>query len=69
MAACYDFRLECDGEDCTAGPYGDRRVMELTDEFGSKCRAVAKRRGWWFNVKTGLCLCPSCHARGAQVAP
>lgn len=67
MAACYDLRLECDAEGgCNAGAYGSREVAEWNFETGGACRRAARRAGWKFSMRTGLCLCPKCAKRGAK---
>lgn len=69
IAACYDLQLECDGENCAAGDYGDKRRATITGELGSKCRRQAKRAGWRLFLRgklAGFCLCPSCVRRGAK---
>lgn len=69
VTACYDFRATCDGKDCHGGslpPYEGatdaqrgRAEIELIDEYGSRCRTLARRLGWKL-LRTGHCLCPTC---------
>lgn len=69
IAACYDLRLECDGEGCRHGGYGRRAVAQWNLELGSACRAAARRAGWKMFAATGLCLCPKCVKSGARAVP
>jgi hypothetical protein len=64
IAACYDLLLECDVPGCDNGEYGARRQAEYTGEFGSNCRKRARKAGWWFDWKNGLCACPPCAKAG-----
>lgn len=72
IAACYDLQLECDGEGCAAGDYGQNLRVNIIGEHGSNCRRRAKRSGWRLFPRgklAGLCLCPSCNTRGARPKP
>lgn len=69
MAGCYDLLFECDGVNgapCQAGSYGMRAHGEWNLELGSACRAAARRAGWRWDKRTGLCRCPNCVQRGAR---
>lgn len=69
-AGCYDLTLACDGphgerdgetyeKGCRAGLYRNQVVGKFTDEFGRRCRAMARKAGWYFDL-TGRCMCPAC---------
>lgn len=64
IASCYDLRLQCDALDCCHGPYGQRVTHEFTGEYGSACRAAARRAGWWIDMRNGICACPTCARAG-----
>jgi hypothetical protein len=65
-AGCYDLALSCDGPDClerhrAAGEnvFGPLE-QNFNHEFGSKCRADARRAGWKWNEVDGWAYCKLC---------
>ena len=62
IVGCYTLDLYCDN----AGEYPDgiheykEFPREFTDEYGSKCRKMARKEGWTLNLKDGTALCPKC---------
>lgn len=64
LIGCYHLHLYCDAPGCKHGTYSQCADAEWTHEFGARCRAMARRAGWWLNDKLGTCACPQCKATG-----
>lgn len=83
MVGNYTLELYCDNYDYTLfgeidystdirGIRSDGHIFndfphEYIDEFGSKCRAKARKAGWLLNVKTGAAICPKCAKKGLKL--
>lgn len=57
LAGCYDLHLYCDHENPDHG--WDEFPHAYTDEFGSACRAEARRDGWVIH-RDNTATCPKC---------
>jgi len=62
LAGCYTLDLYCDLDDPDHPEYFDHGYgafpVQIFDEFGSRCRAIARERGW--TIRPELTLCPRC---------
>lgn len=65
IAGCYLLDLYCDNYDETVlgckGHKFDEFPHQFTDEIGSRCRTMARKKGWRVNYKTGAATCPKCN--------
>lgn len=58
IVGCYTLALYCDNKE---GAHEYREFPhEFTNEFGTVCRANARRAGWKLDTKTGRAWCPKC---------
>lgn len=44
----------------------DEFPHQYTDEFGSKCRAMARKDGWLLDERNQNFLCPKCNPRSPR---
>lgn len=63
MAGCYSLDLYC-SNDSNKHKYKEF-PHQYYDEYGSVCRARAKRDGWVFK-RNGTHLCPKCSGKRAK---
>jgi len=67
IVGSYTLDLYCDREDCVHAHSTDWNPREYIGEYGSKCRAQARRDGWLLS-RAGA-VCPDCSIPGKPPAP
>jgi hypothetical protein len=69
VVGCYHLHLYCDQPGCTPAIWNPMRVnqYEVTDEHGSTCRLMARKRGWILR-KDGTAICPDCAKKSGTSA-
>jgi len=66
IVGAYELTLYCDTAGCpkaSCTPNGSQEPappFQTYAETGGECRRKARRLGWFLNLKTGGCLCPTC---------
>lgn len=61
IAGCYSLDLYCENYAINDGvhEYGEFPHV-YTDEYGSRCRADARKDGWVLKLQEGKAICPKC---------
>ena len=63
IVGCYTLDLYCDNEGASCHEF-DEFPHSYGAEFGSQCRAEARRDGW--KLHNGQAICPKCNRKGEE---
>ena len=66
IVGCYTLDLYCDDETCK--PKFKEFPKNFIAEYGSECRAQARRAGWKLNLRDGTAICPRCSGSESKEA-
>jgi hypothetical protein len=66
---CYSLDCYCDNPGDDPRHEWDEFPHQWTDEFGSRCRAKARKAGWLIDERKHKFLCPKCNPKSKHYQP